>query len=398
VSKAPSLHSRFAWTFAGNAFNAFSQWLVLSIIAKLGSAEMLGQYALAVAIAAPAAMLSHLNLRAVVVTDIEGRHAPGEYMSVRLWTTGLGLAAIVAIGLASEQAPAVFLIGVALAAEAISDLYYAFLQRRERMERIAASMILRGLFSAAGVGLALWLTENLVAAVAAFAAVRVATLLVFDCATQRAAPLRLHGHGDVLKSALPLGLVLMLGSLNTNLPRYAIEWSEGAKALGGFTAAASFLAVGNTMIHALGQAATPRLARAAISGDRAGFRRLSVQLAAMGALLGVAGVVAALALGRIVLHVLYRPEYVAYRDLLVALMGAAVFQYVAIALGYALTSARLFAVQIPLLAAVSASVAITAFLLVPRLGLPGAALSLAVGGCVQAAGATALLRRMEKTA
>ena len=92
-----SLRSSFAWTLAGNAVYGAGQWAMLSLFAKLGGSRMLGQYALAVAVTTPAAMLSHLNLRAVLATDMERRHPFGDYLAVRVFASGLGLAAIVAI-------------------------------------------------------------------------------------------------------------------------------------------------------------------------------------------------------------------------------------------------------------------------------------------------------------
>jgi O-antigen/teichoic acid export membrane protein len=394
---APSLSSRFAWTFAGNASNAFSQWIVLSLIAKLGDAEMLGRYALAVAIAAPVAMLSHMNLRAVVVVDVKGRHAAGDYLGFRYWTSGVGLAALALIAVASKRPPevaaAIVLVGLLQAAEAVSDLYYAFWQRRERMDRVARSMILRGLLSALAAGAALWLWRSLLAAVAALAAVRLGMLLLVDRRAERRPQATVAWHLDVLRNALPLGLALMLGSLNTNLPRYLVEWSQGTKELGGYAAAASFITVGNTMIHALGQASAARLARAAEAGERARFGRLAAQLIATAVALGVAGVLTAIAIGEFVLRILYRPEYGGYRNVLVAVMAAAILQYLASALGYLLTSARWFAVQIPLLAAASIAIGVTGWLSVPRFGLQGAALALAAGAAVQATGAALLLSR-----
>jgi hypothetical protein len=38
-----SLRSSFAWTFAGNGIYAAGQWAILSLFAKLGSDEMLGE-------------------------------------------------------------------------------------------------------------------------------------------------------------------------------------------------------------------------------------------------------------------------------------------------------------------------------------------------------------------
>ncbi len=107
---------------------------MLSLLAKLGSGEMLGEYALAVAVITPLAMLSHLNLRAVLATDMEYRHAFGDYLAVRLATTAAVLAAMGVIALVSGYpatvAASMILVGVSLSVEIISDIYYAALQRR----------------------------------------------------------------------------------------------------------------------------------------------------------------------------------------------------------------------------------------------------------------------------
>ena len=104
ADRAPriSLRANFVATFVGNVIFAASQWAVLSLIAKLGDNEMLGYYALALAIVTPVTMFSHLNLRAVLATDNAERHPFGDYLAVRLGTTALGLAAVSAIALAAR--------------------------------------------------------------------------------------------------------------------------------------------------------------------------------------------------------------------------------------------------------------------------------------------------------
>lgn len=400
-ARPASLRSNFASTFVGNALYGASQWAVLSLIAKLGNSEMLGQYALAVAVTAPVGMLSHLNLRAVLVTDVEHRHPFGDYLAVRLGTTAASLIAISAFSVLSgwgwPVAAVILIIGVSLGAEHLSDIYYGPLQRRERMEVIARSMIARGLLSVAALGAALWLTRSLVWAVTVLALGRIAVLLAHDrprgSAGERLSRSGLQVQFRIFRTALPLGVVLMLVSLTANLPRYAIERHLGTPELGAFAAVVSFVAAGGTVINALGQAATPRLARYASRRDWARFRRLVLGFTAVAFLLGVAGVLASALLGRVVLSVVYRPDYAAYGGVLVAAMAAGVSVYVAAALGYVLTSARAFAAQMPLLVAVAASSAVASWLLVPLMGLYGAALAVAIAAWVQIGGELLILRR-----
>lgn len=396
-----SLRQGFIATFAGNVVFAGGQWAVLSLIARLGSAEMLGEYALAVAIATPVAMFTPLNLRSVLATDMEDRHPFGDYLALRVGTVALGIGAVAAIALVGGYArPVAWVIvaaGVVLGVDNLSDIYYAAMQRRDRMDQIAGSTAARATLSLAGLGIVLWLTHSLPAAMAAQAAGRIAVLLAYDRPTgsagERMARSGFRTQAGIVWVALPLGIVLMLLSLAASLPRYAIQRDLGLAELGIFAAPASFMAVGATVVNAMGQAATPRLARCFSGGDERRFRRLVLELVGVSALLGVAGIGVALVMGRFSLRLLYGETYAPYVNLLVWLMGVALLGNVAGSLGYIITSARAFRAQLPLFAVVAASAGTAAWLLVPRMGLKGGAVALGVSSLVQGAGSLLILRR-----
>jgi O-antigen/teichoic acid export membrane protein len=394
---APSLRSNFAWTFTGNAIYAAGQWAILSLLAKIGNSEMLGQYALAIALTAPVVMLSHLNLRAVIATDVAQKHPFQDYLAVRLIATTLSLVSIGLIArfaISTEMTIVILAAGIAQLIENVSDTYYGDLQRRERMDRIARSMMARAVVSAVAIGGVLWLTHNIALAVTALAVARLSTLLAYD--VRSVEPLgntnRVH-QLIILRTALPLGVVLMMATLNTNLPRYAIERTLGTRELGAFAAVASFMTAGNTVINALGQAATPRLARYFEERDGARFRRLVFQLVGMAVALGGAGVLGAVLFGAPLLRVLYRAEFAQYAGLLTAMMACAVSVYVASVLGYVITSTRAFDAQLPLFCVMAGCCAVASWMLVPRFGLIGGPMALAVAACVQVGGELIILGR-----
>ena len=396
------MRSGFAWTLAGNGLYAASQWAMLSMLAKLGGRDMLGEYALAVALTAPVAMLAHLNLRAVLATDVAGQRRFSDYIAVRFGVSGLALAAIAVVALvfgrSAGMAAVIFLTGLAQTSETVSDAYYGAMQRRDEMDRIARSMMARGILSAAAFGMALWLSTELAWAVAAAAAGRLLVLAVYDRrmgsrgeATDWGET-KWAGARSILRQALPLGGVLMLVSLNTNLPRYVIERRMGVGELGAFAAVASFVTAGSTVVNALGQAATPKLARLASRHEPAGFLRLASKLGALVFGLGLAGVAGAALLGKLILTLAYRPEYAAYTGLLVGVMGAAIPGYLAAALGYAVTAARAFDAQVPMFCAAALICGCASWILVPRWGLAGAAMAMALAAAAQIGGQTLILR------
>ena len=69
MAKPLSIQTNFAWSLIGNVGYAGCQWTMLVVIAKLGSAEMVGQFALALALTAPVMMFAQLQLRTLLATD-----------------------------------------------------------------------------------------------------------------------------------------------------------------------------------------------------------------------------------------------------------------------------------------------------------------------------------------
>src|SRR5690606_40754404 len=89
--------------------------------------------------------------------------------------------------------------------------------------------------------------------------------------------------------------------------------------------------------------------------------------------------------GRLILPLLYGPEY-ALPGLFALVMLAAGIDYVATMLLFVITAARYFSVQLPLQILTTGTVALACFLLIPSMGLTGAALALILGNLVRTSG------------
>ena len=211
--------------------------------------------------------------------------------------------------------------------------------------------------SLVALGLVVYLTASIAWGALALAGVWGLLLIAYDIPNG----IRLLDQGDNLRPcwdlpalvrlawlALPLGIVMMLISLNANIPRYFIEHYWGERELGIFAALAYLMVAGNTVVGALGQSASPRLARYYAEGNAWAFRRLLVKLVGLGAGLGIVGLLVALVAGRFILTLLYKPEYAEHAGLFAWLMTAATVSYVASFLGYGMTAARYFRSQLPL--------------------------------------------------
>jgi len=409
VIQGLSLRKNFAWTLAGNVVYAGCQWGMLVVLAKLGTPEMVGQFALGLAITTPVIMFTNMALRAVQATDAKQEYLFGHYLGLRLSATILAFLLITGITLAGRYRPETALVilslGLAKGFESVSDLFYGLLQQHERMDRIAVSMMLKGPLSLLALGAGVWLTGSVFSSFLSLAGVWGLLLLSYDVRSGAlvlarvpdAAPastwensktdLRPIWDIDVLKrlvwQTLPLGLSTMLISLNSNIPRYFIEHYLGEGELGLFAAMASLMVAGGVVVGALGQSASPRLSKYYAKGNTAAFRTLLLKLLGLGALLGLAGVLVSVAAGREILTLLYRPEYAERLDVFFWLMVAAGVGYVGSFLGYGLTATRCFKAQIPLFTAVTLGCLLSCFWLIPTSGLRGAAIAMVIGTIMQ---------------
>jgi O-antigen/teichoic acid export membrane protein len=392
--KPLTLRHNFSWTFIGNAVYAACQWGMLVVLAKLGSPEIVGQFTLGLAVTAPVFMFTNLQLRSIQATDATKQYLFSDYLELRLIGTGLGLVAIAIITFLAkypwEISLVILLVGLAKAFESISDIYYGLLQQHERMDRIAISLMIKGPLSLILLGIGVYLSSGVVWGVVGLVFAWFVVLFVYDIPNGvlilNSIP-KSRWHLVTLKNlawlSLPLGLVMMLISLNTNIPRYFIEQYLGERELGIFAAIAYLMVVGSMVVNALGQSASPRLAKYYAVGNAIAFRRLLLKLVGIAVLLGGGGVLVALVGGEQILTLLYQSEYAQHTSLFVWLMIAAGIGYVSSFIGYGITAARYFRIQLPLFAAVTTTSAITCLWLLPKLGLLGAAIALIIAAIVQ---------------
>lgn len=406
-----TLRANFSWTFVGNAINAAAWFLMTVVLARLGSPADVGLFALGLATTAPIFMFATLRLRDVQATDTKQEYQFGDYFAMRLVTTALALLTVIGIVVISGYEWGVSLVILATAAskaiEAISDAFYGLFMQQERLDRIAKSMMIKGPLSLIGLGLGFYLTGSVFWGVVGLATARALIMLGYDVRNasltlgQSTTPIhrliprdfpRPRWNAATLARlawlTLPLGFVTMLISFNANIPRYFIEGHLGVHQLGIFAAITALQKAAPTVVQALGRSASPRLAKYYAAHNVRAFRKLTLQLAGIGALLGGAGVLAALVAGRPILTLLYGAEY-ALPGLFALVMVDAGLDYMSTMMLFVITSARYLRVQLPLHLLTTGTVALACFLLVPSVGLTGAALAAITGELVRLLGSLA---------
>src|SRR5690606_38853962 len=106
-----------------------------------------------------------------------------------------------------------------------------------------------------------------------------------------------------------LGLAATLNALAAASPRYFLQGRAGEAELGVFGACLFFGMAGSVVSLGLGQAQSAAMARAWRGGDRAALGRMLAVSVAIAAGIGLAMLLAAVVLGRPIIHLAFGAEF-----------------------------------------------------------------------------------------
>jgi O-antigen/teichoic acid export membrane protein len=404
------LRADFGRVLSGNVIYSACQWAIVIVLAKLGTPQEVGLYALGMAVSAPIVLFANLQIRTLLASDVKDEFRFGQYLAFRL--VSLGLALVVILVVAGGSAPdwrhrsVIALAGFAQVVEYVSDTYYGLMQKYDRMDRMCRSLMIKGPLGLVALWAAMFVGHDVAWAVFALALGRLFVLLTWDSRLGYARNVdpvfAARPEWDnrnilrLLRTALPLGVISMLASLSGNIPRYFIEGRLGTADLGIYAAIASLLAAGNLVISAFGQSLMVPAARACADGDRSRYRIFVVHSAALGAVLGLGAIFSAALFGRYLLAHLFRAEYADHVDIFIWLMAAGAILFLGGVLGYVMTAARALKPQIPLLLANCTVCAAACAWLVPNHGLRGAVEATIISGLVQLGGSALILLRIDR--
>lgn len=389
-----SLRRNISWTFLGNIIYSGSQWGMMVVLAKIGTPQMVGKFALALAITTPIFMLTNLQLRVVQATDANDEYQFGDYLGLRMIMSAVSFLITVMVIVVTNYSFDINLIIVVMCIakiiESIGDVSYGLMQKNEFMGMISISKILKGILSLIALGIFVWITNSLVIGTVALAFMWLIVTIFYDVKLVRKLikfkPKPVFNYKtliSILKLSLPLGIVLMMGSLNNNLPRYFLEYYFDEDTLGYFVAMAYLIVAGNTVMSALGQSASPRLAKYYCSGNKKSFTSLTCKMMLIGIIIGIIGIFIAIFFGNELLTILYGKEYAKYSEEFVLIMIAGAILYVGAFVGYSITASRSFKIQ-PIIGTIWViSSFIGSVILIPIHGLRGAAYVLIITAIIQ---------------
>lgn len=394
-----SFRRNFSWSFVGNLVYCGCMGVMLMAMTKLLPAEKVGIFILSTAIITPIEAFTNMNLRAVQGSDAKDEFCFGEYFALRILTVVVMLISAIIISTFLGKGVEMVLIMVAVilykSADCYADITYGLLQKYERLDKVAMSRIVRGIIGCTIFVLIIWLTRNIVLGFLGVTLAWAGIFILLDISSVRQFqnPMPRFKKDRLFKLttiSIPVGITMAIASLNVNIPRYFTEKYLGSEELAYFGSLAYIIAGLGTATVAIYSAALPRLSRYYIENIRA-YVKLLAKMIVVAAFIGLSGVIFGLLLGSRFIATVYTTDYAEYKTLFLWLLTAGGIGYVSAMLCVGLTSARLFKVQVPLLATVTLVTLLSSWALIPRFGVVGGAWAMLIGSSALGTGALAII-------
>ncbi|MDV3427634.1 MAG: glycosyltransferase [Bacillota bacterium] len=346
-----SILKRFSWIFVGNLIYTLSKALMLIIITRLGSPSMVGQYSLSIAITTPLYTFLGLGLRTVYVTDRKDNFDFNNYFNIRLISSVTALFISVIVGLFFGRETGLIILSVSLCKffEFVCDIIFGLFQKLDKMHFIGISKTIKSVLSLFAMGLIFYFTRNLFLSALSAALIWGISLFLYDI------PIMLkHNRFNLLinrkislcivKISLPLGIVLILDTLNAYLPSYFIEGILGSDLLGYYSSIAYLVLSGDIIINSLGESVLPKLSYYYKESKRS-FNDTILKLVTVSVGLGLIALSIVTIWGKSLLTFLYNSEYAGYYNIFIILMASSCVSYISRFLGKGINAAQKFKVQ-----------------------------------------------------
>jgi len=383
-----SIRKKAGTLFVGRVIYSLSQWFLVIFLANMADVESLDFYMLAVAITGPVIMLSQMNMRIYLVTDYDREYPVKDYLASRFVLSWLAFFFILVFGFfyidSISGFQIILLVTVFKVVESLMDIYCGLFQRDSTIKLVALSNIYRGATAVLSMFLMLYFFESVFLA------------LIFTCIAWFIIFIGHKIYADrnidlgndtdkykinfkLIKKCIPLGFVMMLVSLNFNIPVYMVSYLNENESVGIYSSIAYLLLIGKVISESFVQASAPKLSEYISDNNYQMLIQISYKLFGLALLLGVCGLVFSLVFGELFLSIVYGEKFKLYNDVFIVIMLAALFSYVSQVYGMILTAWRNIKDLFFIHTFQVVSVILVGIMTIPEMGITGAAWSLVSG-------------------
>jgi O-antigen/teichoic acid export membrane protein len=189
-------------------------------------------------------------------------------------------------------------------------------------------------------------------------------------------------HKNLILLALPLGGVIGLISLNSNIPKYFISDILGNEMLGIFAAVSYVVMAGRLIDISIGQTIAPKLAEYTRDNKKSDFIRLNLYFFLLGIGICLSSIVVVFYFGEYILALLYTREFANYNNIFLILVLSNGVAWTFSFLNHAMIVFRQTSQQFAITIITTLSLLVLSGWLIPLKGLLGASVSILIASFI----------------
>lgn len=339
----------------GNGAFAFAQWLQLSLIAKYCSLETLGLFTLTLGVISPIYLFFGLQLRTLIVTNIRPEVSFNVYFKLRIYSSILAFLFTLLLALVISDfsiLPFFILLSFQKILEGFSELFNSIQQHKERMDVLARSMLLKAAAIIFSILLGLLVFNSLF--IAFFFIILIYISIIYfndykvyckDATKGISFSVSRKVLLSVGRTALPLGIVLLVVSLNANISKYFIEYFAGTGIQAIYSSITYILVIGLFVVDSLGQTFVPRISKYYFNKNYPSFVKIVCVFLLSSIIIGLSLFLLSFFFGSELLQLLFNSKIASYNVFFTKYMLVSLLVFVASSLGFTLTAMGEFKIQ-----------------------------------------------------
>lgn len=220
------------WSTIGISCNVFISLFFLIITARINTIKDVGIFSFAFSIANTMYVLGSFGGRVYQVTDTEGEFEDNDYIGFRILSSISMIILTVLFVIVNQYdlyKSSIFILLVGFKfMESISDVYYAVMQKNDKLYSVGISMTFKALVGITIFTIVDYFTENLIIAICMIILVNLLTFIFYDLAVVRKVKkvypvFNMSTMKNLLKACIYFFAFTFLSSLVINIPRYAVD-------------------------------------------------------------------------------------------------------------------------------------------------------------------------------
>ncbi len=369
----------YSFLFIANLLGSASQWIILTLIAKIYGTNEMGSYSLVIAFALPLYAFFTLQLRNIYVADQEGKYHYSTFLNLRALSALLFLFCMLFIGAVFYRP--LFLIflfvGLSKFIEMFSDIIHAYFHKKQLIQIYCKQLIYRSILA---------ITLNLVffsffksfqlALISLPLAYLIVLLVDFLLISKQTSISFSITWNENIKRMVYTGLFsgcsLLLVYMLPGIPRFFLEKVSGKFNLGIFSGYLSLVVFSRIFVQSITQNSLPKLSLDFDTNNFLGFINTIKKETAAILIIGLLQFLI-IPVSDIVFPLLFNKDFKGNHFLLTIIFLGSLFSFLSFVFNNGLNAMKLFKVQLPVYLASSIFSIIAGYILIPKLGLMGAA-------------------------